>query len=373
MEFCTHALIVSRFDCVVKESMLFPSPLTLLIDGNNLAHVLYANLSGRKMTTADSLQLMDHLKSYALTYPNQLQIELILDHALSELPPLPDNLRIFFAEYPQTADDLLLHRFWFYRFNREPALVISNDEAILAEVSEAHGAWQRGFDFVRRRGQRPVFRAPEELPCLHSDQLVGEKSEKPASLHSSIYFRIFEDRQTPLQAAKNRSASTLEEKPDQKAPVLEPSRPPAPALEAPVSGENVNDPAPGDLPTETEGPYYLLDLDNWPVNEGVRFLLNAFCPRHRQKYHELMSAFDPNQLRPADLRALTELLLFACGSEPDFARRGSLMTRVRLALLQAQGEVLSLQQIAKLTDLKLTGLQGRIKQKAVPWVATFYA
>ncbi len=68
-----------------------------------------------------------------------------------------------------------------------------------------------------------------------------------------------------------------------------------------------------------------------------------------------------------DLRALAELLLFTCGNEENFARRGSLMTRVRLALLEARGQSLSISALSTATGLKQHGLQGRIKAKADRW------
>jgi hypothetical protein len=120
-----------------------------------------------------------------------------------------------------------------------------------------------------------------------------------------------------------------------------------------------------------EGPFYFLSIENWPIEEGVRFLLNSFCPRHRAEYQDLLAAFDRAALRPIDLRALAELLLHACGSEPEFARQGALMARVRLALLQARGEPLSLEELAKRTGLKYSGLRGRIKAKAGLWVEIY--
>ncbi len=103
----------------------------------------------------------------------------------------------------------------------------------------------------------------------------------------------------------------------------------------------------------------------------MRFLLNGFCSHHRAAYQDLIEAFASPDLRPGDLRALAELLLHACGSEPGFTRRGALMARVRLALLQARGEPLSLAELAERTGLKLNGLRGRIKDKAGKWIEIY--
>ncbi len=155
---------------------------------------------------------------------------------------------------------------------------------------------------------------------------------------------------------------------EESSPPQEESNEEAPDLEA---GEIDQAGETASLAAQEEGPFYFLSIDTWPVEEGVRFLLNAFCPRHRAAYQDLIDTFDPADLRPADLRALAELLLHACGNEPGFARRGALMARVRLALLQARGEPLGLAELAERTGLKLNGLRGRIKEKAGKWVEIY--
>lgn len=111
----------------------------------------------------------------------------------------------------------------------------------------------------------------------------------------------------------------------------------------------------------------MLDLDQWPLEEGIRFLTRSFCPRHRIEHKDLIDLINPEKAAADDLRAMAELLLFACGNEENFARRGSIMARVRLALLQARGKPLSISALSALTGLNQRGLQGRIKAKADRW------
>lgn len=357
--------------------MTQPPPLLLLIDGNNLAHFLYTNLApGQKLTPADSQLLIDHLSAYARTYPDELEVELCLDRSPGAWGPLPENLRIFPAEYPQTGDDLLLGRLWFHHIVKRPCVVVTNDEAVLEEVDETSAMSLRVYDFVRRPGQHaPVFRAPDELPRNPAPGAL-ERSRPPhaQTLSASIYFRIIaEDSGQPEMPHRE---------PDLPQPKAEPlPTPPQAAERAVPAGDALEISLPilnNELGREVEvsdqtaedgeGPFYFLNLDQWPVEEGIRFLLNAFCPAHQEKYRDLMNSFSMESLRPADLRALAELLLHACGDEPDFARHGALMARVRLALLQARGEPLSLQELAARTGFKTAGLRGRIRHKAHPWV-----
>lgn len=350
--------------------MISKPPLHLLIDGNNLAHFLYTNLSpGQKMTPADSQRLITHLAAYARTYPD-VEIELCLDRFPGAWDPQPENPHIYYAEYPQTGDDLLLGRLWFHHLDGRACMMITNDQAILDEVAETGAASLRVYDFVRRPGlNSPVFRAPEELSAVSTPLTrVTKETLHPESLQRSIYFRIITEDSQPVSRVQRKpdhledhfltrqhcDETTLPAEDDLAAKLSLPDGPVKIADKPALDG--------------VEGPYYILNLDQWPVEEGVRFLLNAFCPAHREKYQDLMSNFSIEALRPADLRALAELLLHACGDEPDFARHGSLMTRVRLALLQARGEPLSIKDLAARTGFKLPGLRGRIRQKARPWV-----
>lgn len=359
--------------------MISKPPLFLLIDGNNLAHFLYTNLSpGQKMTPGDSQRLITHLAAYARTY-RDVDVELCLDRFPGAWDPQPENLHIYYAEYPRTGDDLLLGRLWFHHLGGRNCMMITNDEVLLDEVAETGAAALRVYDFVRRPGlNAPVFRAPEELPALPGPfTRMTIEPPQPESLQRSIYFRIItEDGQTGPNTPPGQPVSRAQQQPDilkEHFPAPQPWGETALLVEEDLEASLALLDGPVEIantPTMdgVDDPYYILNLDQWPVEEGVRFLLNSFCPAHREKYQDLMSHFSIEALRPADLRALAELLLHTCGDEPDFARHGSLMTRVRLALLQARGEPLSIKDLAARTGFKLPGLRGRIRQKARPWV-----
>lgn len=360
--------------------MISQPSVFLLIDGNNLAHFLYTNLSpGQKMTPADSQRLVSHMAAYAQTHSRAVEIELCLDRSPGEWDSLPSNLHIFSAEYPQTGDDLLLGRLWFHHMGSHTCIVITNDEAVLEEVNETGAASLRVYDFVRRPGLvSPVFQSPDELPVKAASN-AERKLETPhhLSLSTSIYFRIIAEDSQEQKTARSRSdflthipvenpINLPSPAPSCEKPAKEEIREEAMAIHPPILDNLIETSHP--VAEDGEGPYYALIFENWPVAEGIRFLLNSFCPAHQDKYRDLMSSFSTESLRPADLRALGELLLHACGNEPGFAQHGSLMTRVRLALLQARGEPLSIQELAARTGLKVRGLRGRIRQKARPWL-----
>lgn len=349
---------------------------TIMIDGNNLAYFLYTNLQpDRKMTNTDNLRLIAHLQAYCQSLQPGYQVELCLDRFPGEIPSDTHNLRIFWAEYPQTGDDLLLGRFWFHHISQRPCLVVSNDEAILEEVTQAAGNFLRVYDFVRRPGLKtPVFRYPDEFIELFPQPELPKPPIGPLSLSASIYFRIGQEHQQRKE--KQAQPKEIPEKPFLLPPVmpLEKQRAPLeePDLFSIAEPDSILGAQPHELsPAAEEQPetlYYFLTLDQWPVEEGVRFIKKSFCPQHAAEYQDLIDSISPASYSAADLRALVELLLVSCGDEPDFSQRGALMDRVRLALLKEKGEPLTLDQIAARTGLKQTGLQGRIKAKAGRWV-----
>lgn len=364
--------------------------LVLLIDGNNLAYYLYPHLTrGKKMTPADSLRLIRHLSSYARTYSNEFEIELCLDRMPGELPDLPDGLRVMVADYSIDGDTLIMRRFWYHKETGRPCLVITNDEEMLEEVSEGGGASMRVFHFVRRPGLRsPVFRAPDEiLPLLEENReapqdqnngqitvrVIRQQAEDRARNHTrAAPLKVEIKTPSPQKPAADHSPAASQEK--NPMPVEDLSLQSKAASTPPADHEEerlVLKEAPpaqltGDQPAV--GPYYRIDIDLWPPAEGIEFLRKQFCSRHRSIHAELIEAIDYDQPTQRDVHDLVDLLLQACGDEPNFARRGALMTRVQLALLQARGEWISLHELAARIDLPVEGLRGRIKKKASVWI-----
>ncbi len=362
----------------------------LLIDGNNLAHFLYPDLNpGKKMTPVHSLRLINHLNNYARQFGQSVKIELCLDRSPGDPGSLHESMRVLWAHYPKDGDDLLIDRFWFHHVSHHACLVITNDEDILDEVNSAGGASLRIFEFVRRPGlNSPVFREPVDLPQVYFNSPDIDEPVQGLPLSASIYFRLVED---PRLNKLGRSPGLPQ---DTNSPNLSP--PSQSAFYNPELGllspdqiqyreesdiqvkELDEDSLPVTLPEKTEElsfigqaeePHYFLDLDHWPPEEGIRFLARSFCPSHRAEFKDLIDLANSEKSTADNLRALAELLLYSCSHEDNFARRGSLMTRVRLALLQARGEPLSLSGLAEATGLKRHGLQGRINAKAGRWVA----
>ncbi len=207
----------------------------------------------------------------------------------------------------------------------------------------------RAFDFVRRIGISPVFIDVTDLPLTAPAK--KKATLKPTARPKAKIKRSFNQQKPPLEAQKpikpkECQAQAYLPKPEQEAsPTPDPQ--PAPA---------------------TPEPRYVLTLESWPLQAGLRFLVEAFCDEHGEEYRKLYSAFQADELSTNDLIQLAETLLKLCGDEPDFSQRGALMKRVRLALLKASEHSLNLSQLTQETGLSPKGLQGRIKDKAGDWL-----
>ena len=152
----------------------------------------------------------------------------------------------------------------------------------------------------------------------------------------------------------------LEDPPRAAVPPLTPAPPPELPEKPPAS----EPPAPPSPPQ----PAYRLTLETWPLAAGVRFLVDSFCPQHGDEYRKLYRSLKDHPLVQADLTELAAALVESCGQEPGFAARGSLLDRVRLALLLSPNEDVPLAVVVERTGLNPRGLHGRIKEKARGWL-----
>jgi hypothetical protein len=378
-------ILIEKCDLKWDPTMPELKSILLLIDGNNLAHFLYQDLMpGQKMTEEISQRLMMHLDSYSRQHIGSVTIELYLDRLPQGTPEFFSSLRVFPAEYPQTADDVLIDRFWYHHLVLQPCVVITNDEDILDEVKYAGGNFLRVFEYVRRRGLvNPVFLDPDEFPPLHLPPKEEKAKHTFQSLRTSVYFRIGQDRinrishkpeQQKLATAQAGVIIPRLTVPDDLGDLFSAPAQDEPGTQAELDQipierlSRLQQDAPIQAPPDNAQPVYYLDLDHWPLSEGIRFLKQSFCPDHRKEYQDLLGAIDYTAVKPADLRAVAELLLYTCGSESSLPCHGSTMDRVRIALLLSGGSPLSLNEISQLTGLKPVGLSRKLKEKGGRWL-----
>jgi hypothetical protein len=340
----------------------------LIIDGNNLAHWVYS-ITTNPLSPTDSERLARHLAQYAMQYKRQIsRIEVCFDRDPLLPDLLPGLLQILSADPPWKADDVVLGRHRFHVYQGNPVVVITNDGEIQDEISRSQGHFLSVYHFVIQTGmERPVFLPPKEFSLRLSG--VAQKSTRDEIGNMG---EVLQHQQDKMVRGEKRD-SKIYTNPTARARKKERQ---ARLIQDVTIQRGVNeDQPPVDLqqsvtllvPESQPEPIYRLSLETWPIEAGARFLLHSFCAQHRKEYALLVKSIGMSNMRSEDLRGLATDLEKSCGSETDFTRRGSLMDRVRLALIKEGGE-LSLSQLADQAGIKVEGLQGRIKKKAEGWI-----
>jgi len=333
--------------------------LFVIIDGNNLAKYLYALDLEAPVTLETDRQLVAHLSGWAARQARPLVVELCLDPRY-ERPADQGRVQVYVATAPESGDDAVLDRVRVHVVNGEDCLVISNDQELCAQAGEFQVDTWSVSGFVRRRDARhPVFApAPRAVKAgkIPGEQPVGRStpaSSLPAAAPSSF-------RQRVGQFAGQVQARRRQEQIDQ-------------AIARTLTGQNTAAGAPdSSAPASSAVPpalpsHYRLTLETWPVSQGARFLSQSFCPFHWAEVAPLVGPLA--SLQAADLPVLAGLLLDCCGQESDFVRRGgSLMDRVRLALLQAGPGGLSLPELVRLTGAAPAALERKLHRSEGKWL-----
>jgi len=334
--------------------------ISILVDGHNLAHYMYNLRPGQRLTPAIAQRIVDTFARYRFQFSDHPpEIELCFDGGIRPLAGEPPGVRVLAAGPQNKADYLLLDRFRFHQFAGNACLVITNDEEIQDRLAQEGGAYLTTFDFVLfAHPDHPILLPPDDLPLdgLENLKSHGESfAELSGATLADAIHRLGELRKSGT-SRRNRRRNLIV--------------PSTPELivhsEVPISPAEENELATTIQPPSTS--HYHLTIASWPVQAGVRFLLASFCQQHRPAFLSLLEEFDIDQLRPQDLSILADFLIASCGNESGFSRRGSLMDRVRLALLKAGPEGLDLPALAAEIGLKQEGLQGRIRRKSAGWL-----
>jgi predicted RNA-binding protein with PIN domain len=333
----------------------------LIVDGNNVCHELFSLRKNSKVALANAQHLTNLLAVYANSSPfYQFEVELFFDGKLEPAGPGVKNLRIFPSA---DADDEIIQRVFRHVGSGNQVVVISGDVELRKGIEEFGARSISPFDFTFVHNPvSPRFIHPANLP-------FETKKEKTAVFHpENLQPDILEEEFPPEPQPVAQESSNLDAN---EGLVLEPA---AESIPEPIQEPEAPQPVIAEeemLPDPQKkenrpAVWYRAELSDWPVEEGARFLAGAFCSRHQAEAAAL--AHSGQGFRPDDLPALAGLLLSTCGSEVDFCKRGSLMDRVRLALLKHKGDWTPITRLAEEIGIPEKGLHGRIKRKAGSWV-----
>jgi hypothetical protein len=330
-----------------------------VIDGNNLAHIAYNLPDNQKIDAQIDRRLIDDLARWFTGHP--LTLELCLDGSPEQVD-LPQGMRIFIREHPGKADDEILGRFRLHRHHNRPCLVITNDEYLQHEVEDEGGQTLASYHFVHLPSTtRPVFTDLHDLQVALKSPVRKRQKPRPPEPERIPYPVSTLSTVQPVNPSRNKKQKPA----------------PASRLDFPASretGEPASLPeiAPVALPSPIQEPapaeqHYRLTIQEWPLKRGLKFLQESFCQEHYPQ--DLLASVTPEDARSQDLVELASLLVQSCGSEPGFIQRGSIMDRIRLALLAAGEGGLTLNELDASLGKNAPGLRHILREKGKGWIA----
>jgi hypothetical protein len=329
----------------------------VILDGNNLAHYLFELAPLTPLTDQIDRPFLDVLENWAARWG--AEVELCFDPR-PDPPPGNAAVKILVADPGHKADGLILYRLDYHSYQKERCLVITSDKELQTEVKE------RGVRvFSSRQFLKQVGRGQYTFAPLPVSLRLGKLTARPR----------WEDQPAPQSSLTTSPSRRRKSTPPQEADVhqqtlawldaLRGDPPPqvtAPDLDTTQVGRIAEPPLAPHLELRI-----CLTPQDWPISEGVRFLKDSCCRSHLESMQDVLGAGPLNE--QVDIPFLAEMLIETCGAEPDFVQRGgSLMDRVRLALLIAGPSGLSINELAAVTGDNPARIKQKVRQKQNRWL-----
>jgi predicted RNA-binding protein with PIN domain len=329
----------------------------VLLDGFNLAHYLFELAPLTPVTAQIDQPLIDVLGSWAARWG--AEVELCFD-PYPDVPEGNQTVKILIADPGHKADGLILYRLDYHSYQQERCLVVTSDRELQREVKERGGRCFSNRQFVKQvgNGKYSFASLPVSLPLGKLSALPGGKGQaispaqplsasrgrKPTSVHQ---LDIHQQTLAWIDSLRNETVAPVPNDPETDHEMD--NRPPT---------------LPQSPPKELR---FRLTPRDWPIAAGIRFLVDSCCANHRGHLLDMLNgATEPSQV---DMPFLAEMLVEMCGAEPDIILRGgSLMDRVRLALLMAGPSGLALSELAATTGDSAARIKQKLRQKQNRWV-----
>jgi hypothetical protein len=332
----------------------------VIIDGNNLEHYLYRLGPGKLIPFELDVQLVQALSYWANSQDREIEVELCLDPR-REIASGKEPVMVFAADPGSKADGMIVGKVSHRVYTQDSCLVITSDEELRMRVAEFQVRCIPVREFVLSAHTNPPKFA--RLPAKIPRGIMPPASTQPAPQNlrpPKPQFIPTKDR----DGLKQRGGTHSIDEYDRLVAQTLASRNPSTA-EADLENGTETTSKP---PDRQEIQILRLTLHTWPVQQGAKFLQESFCPEHFAGVADLFLKDVP--FKSADLPFLANLLFEHCANEADFiSRGGSLMDRLRLALLKSAGMSLTFSEAAQATGDNLSNLRHKARQNAGRWVA----
>ena len=320
----------------------------VLIDGNNLAHKKY-NLPNRDVPLEVVHKLVSLLSVWAHTHKERCSVFLFLDPRY-DYREHTEHISILIADPTDNefdADENIVKKVTEYARSNSACIVVTDDKPLRERVDELNAKSISARHFAQKSKTGEEFSLPWHL--FHNDPL--QHTPKAVDKHPNT-----------KKPGKNQ---------------------PAHAAVAPTTAENIppldlkqpDKPKPTAAKETGSSPESLeplkkialsINIDHWPVKEGIHFLIQSACPRHRQRLvnMELDETLAPDK----KLNEIFKLFLYLCRAEKDLLERGgSLMDQAKLLLIKKYPNPILLEDLEHSIKTN-AGLKSKLNKNNGKWV-----
>jgi hypothetical protein len=109
-----------------------------------------------------------------------------------------------------------------------------------------------------------------------------------------------------------------------------------------------------------------INIEQWPVKEGIHFLIQSACPRHRQRLANM--DLDETLAPDEKLNEIFKLFLYLCRGEKDLLERGgSLMDQTKLLLIKKYPNAINYEDLEHSIKIN-AGLKSKLNKNNGKWV-----
>ncbi|MEI7847486.1 MAG: NYN domain-containing protein [Chloroflexota bacterium] len=320
----------------------------VLIDGNNLAHEKY-NLPNRDVPLEVVQKLVSRLSVWARTHKERCSVFLFLDPRY-DYREHAENISILIADPKDNefdADENIVKKVTEFARSNSACIVVTDDKPLRDRVAELNAKSISAGHFAQKSKTGEEFSLPWHL--FHNDLL--QHTPRAADKHQSKT-KTGNTQTAPealLPATFEKSLPLDVQQPNNAKPTGAQETGPSPEPAEPLKKIAVQ-----------------INIEQWPAKEGIHFLIQSACPRHRQRLVNM--DLDETLAPDKKLNEIFKLFLYLCRGEKDLLERGgSLMDQAKLLLLKKYPNPILLEDLEH--SIKISaGLKSKLNKNNGKWV-----
>ena len=326
--------------------------ITVLIDGNNLAHEKY-DLPNRKVPPKIARELFSRLSIWARIHQDRCRVKLFFD-------PIPLDLidtkycRVHVAEDDDIADDDIVKIASDYAKSQYPCVVVTNDKDLRERVNELGFKSIDAEFFAKKSKTGDEFSLPADW-LEDGAFLTAQRTTFSTSVQDKAKIRNEVIRENPEQTnlvnqqiIDNNVLLSMERPQIEEKPTF-----------------NIDNFSIPSIEKQDKKMMVRINIQQWPKKEGLQFLIQSSCPKHHHLYEPFL--VEEKLDYTENLNLVFDLFLRLCRGESDLVKRGGcLMDKVKLILINEYPNPVYYEDLEK--AINKNGLMSKLKKSDGKWV-----